>query len=59
MLILRSAPVAKERRVLAQRRRRRMAPLIKAARAKAKVRIKRKSVGSRQLAVGRFWSAEG
>ena len=51
--MLRSAPVAKERRVLAQRRRRRMAPLIKAARAKVMVRIRRKSVGSRQLAVGR------
>ena len=59
MLILRSAPVAKERRVLAQRRRRRMAPDIRAARAKTTVRIKRKSVGSRQLAVGRFWSVEG
>ena len=46
--MLRSAPVAKERRVLAQRRRRRMAPLIKAARAKVMVRIRRKSVGSRK-----------
>ena len=50
--MLRSAPVAKERRVLAQRSRRRIAPLIKAASAKAAVKIRRKSLGSRQWAVG-------
>ena len=48
MFMLRSAPVANERRLLAQRRMRRMAPLIKAARAKAAVRIRSISVGSRE-----------
>ena len=40
MLMLRSAPVAKERRVLAQRRMRRMAPLNNAAAANVIVRIR-------------------